>query len=87
MKRSYIHVIILVALIAFPFWIYVPLIVVATLYEPFFYEAIIYGFFIDILYGAQTYNSYTLVFPFALGLSILVVTLLPLRQYIRVDHV
>jgi len=87
MKRSNINIIILIVIIAFPFWVYVPLVVLSTLYEPFFYEAIFYGFLIDILYGARTYGSLTFVFPFALGLSILVVTLLPLRQYIRVDHV
>ena len=87
MKRSYIVALLFIAIIAFPFWIYVPLVIIATLYEPFFYESIFLGFFIDVLYGSRTYHGFTLMFPFAILLSILVVALLPMRQYLRIDNV
>ena len=87
MKRSYINTFLILAIIAFPYWVYIPLVVVTTLYVPFFYESIFFGFLIDVLYGSQTHQGFTFMFPFAILLSILVVALLPIRQYLRIDHV
>lgn len=78
---------IIVLILAFPFWLYIPCLVLATLYFPFFYESILLGFLIDVLYGIHIRSGVSFMFPFAITFSLLVIVLLSTRKYLRVTNV
>lgn len=86
-NRTLVSICLVVLILAFPYWIYVPVVVGAIFYFPFYYEAVIYGFLIDTLYGKVTYSLLTFKYPFAVGFFCLILLLLPLRRYIRVQNV
>lgn len=76
-------IIVFIAVVAFPYWIYIPVLIVAILMFPFYWEGIIFAFLIDVLYGSFSHTGISFAFPFAIGASILVLALLPLRERIR----
>lgn len=69
-----------------PFWIYIPAIVVAVVFFPFYFEAIILGFLVDVLYGQNISQGLSFVFPFALFLSISIIIILPVRERLRLSY-
>jgi hypothetical protein len=84
--RTLSRIVLLIAILAFPFWIYLPLLVIAVLFFPFYIEGVIGGFLIDVLYSnAPIYIGFS--FPFALIMAVVLVISLPLRDYIRVGNV
>lgn len=78
-QRVLTSVALFLAILFLPYWIYVPLAVLATLLIPFYWEAVALGFIIDVLYGSDT----GLRAPTALIAVALVAVSLPLRERIR----
>ena len=68
---------ILIAVVFLPYWAYVPLIFAAALLLPFDWEAILFGFLIDTLYGTRG------LFPAALSAAAAVAIFIPLRERLR----
>ena len=78
--KAYRHsatVAILIAVLFLPYWVYVPAICAAVVLLPFYWEAIIFGFLVDTLYGTRGF------FPAALATALLVAMLIPLRERMR----
>lgn len=75
---------IFLCLLAFPWWIYLPVIIIGTLIFPFFVEGILFSFIIDAAYHPIRENISILNFPIALMVSLLIIFLLPLREHIRI---
>ncbi len=73
-------VLILGATIFLPYWIYLPLLVVAMALIPFYWEAIFLGFLIDTLYGPSSLNVFTSVAFWSL---LMLVAIMPLRERLR----
>jgi len=73
---------ILFSIFFLPYWVYLPLTIVAIFYFRLFWEAVILGFIIDLLYRPET-TSGLLVFPYALIGLVLVLVLLPLQDRLR----
>jgi hypothetical protein len=80
------RIVLLMVILAFPFWVYIPLLIAAVIFFPFYVEGIIGGFLIDVLYGS---TPVFIGFPFTMALimTVVLVISLPLRDYIRVGHV
>jgi hypothetical protein len=72
-----------VAILAFPYWVYIPALVLSTFIFKFYWEGIVLAFLIDILYGHSSHMGISLAFPFAIYASIFVLILLPLHERIR----
>ena len=75
--------IVLISILILPYWSYVPFLLVAMVYFPFYWEGIFLAFLIDILYGNGIGTLPSLVSPSALLALILLVILLPLRERLR----
>ena len=82
-RRTLVTIIICIAVAVFPYWVYIPALVLAILMFPFYWEGIIFAFLIDVLYGNLSHTGISFVFPFAIFASVLVLVLLPLREQIR----
>ncbi len=78
--------ILLLALGTMPFWIYMPAIVIAVMFFPFYFEAIILGFLVDVLYGSHISSGLSFVFPFTLFLSVFIIIILPIRERLRLGY-
>lgn len=68
--------IILIAILFLPHWIYLPLIGGACILFPLYWEAIVFGFLIDALYGTGTLRL-------AILAAALLLALLPVRERLR----
>jgi hypothetical protein len=86
-KRTLASIALVVAILAFPYWVYIPMLVAFVAVFPFYFEAIIMAFMIDVLYGARAYSGISFFFPFALITSLLVIMILPVKQYFRLHYV
>jgi len=81
MKRRIIGALILLLAILFlPYWVYIPLLFIATVLFPLYWEAVLFGFLIDVLYGQG--HSW-LLSPTALAALVILIVLLPLRERLR----
>ncbi|MBI2086713.1 MAG: hypothetical protein HYT69_00880 [Candidatus Zambryskibacteria bacterium] len=69
------------AVILLPYWIYLPLLFVAVAILPMFWEGILLGFLIDALYSQGI--SVPIGSPVALSILAALVILLPLRARLR----
>ncbi len=82
-KRLFINISLLLLILFAPYWIYLPLGVLALCLLPFFWEGILMGFLIDIIYGAPA--PFWLDFPYAIGACVVVLISIPLRKRIRIN--
>jgi hypothetical protein len=73
----------IVLILAFPAWVYIPIVTLGIGIFDFYWEGIILAFFIDVLYGTRVHMGISLFFPFALGAAALVLLLLPIKQRLR----
>jgi hypothetical protein len=73
----------LIAIIFLPYWIYIPLLFLAILFFPFFWEGILLGFLIDVLYGSLGFGLASFIQSFSFWAFVLLLLLLPLRKIIR----
>lgn len=74
----------LLAILFLPYWLYLPLLGGAMIVFPFFWEAILLAFLVDVLYGNGVGGVAGLLSPMAFAATLLLIVLLPLRERIRV---
>ena len=74
-RRIFGSVVVLVSILVLPFWIYIPVLFIAIIIFPFFFEGILFAFLIDILYGSGIET--------ALSVLAVLIILLPLRGSLR----
>ncbi len=82
-KRIIATIILCLVVVISPYWIYIPLLVLAIFFFKFYWEGIMLGFLIDVLYGPTPHIGISFVFPFAIYASIFVLILLPLHERLR----
>jgi hypothetical protein len=70
----------LLALFSLPWWVSMPLIALATIYLPFYLEALFFGFLFDALYS----ESYRVPYIFLSSAAVLLLLLVFIRDRIRV---
>ncbi len=84
--RPLATVFIIIAIIIFPYWIYIPALIAAMAVLPLYWEGIFLGFLIDALYGGKL-NSASSFFFSASFLSLAgLLLLIPIRARLR-SHV
>lgn len=81
--RLFSTILIFLSIIFLPYWVYVPLIFLAAIVFPLFWEGIILGFLIDALYGRIGLNFSAIFYSYSFWIMILLLLLLPLRRVLR----
>lgn len=82
-RRALGFIVVLLSILTLPYWIYVPLLFIAIILFPFFWEGIFLAFLIDVIHGSGIEGFPSLVSPFAFYVLIALVILLPLRERLR----
>lgn len=77
-------VIILISTIFLPYWVYLPFLLAAMIFFPFFWEGILLAFVIDILYGRGIESLPELISPMAFSAMLILMAVMPLRERLRV---
>jgi len=75
--------IVFLSILIFPYWIYIPVLCVAVIVFPFFWEGILLAMFIDFIYGSGIESFSALLFSVSFYILILLILLVPLRTRIR----
>jgi hypothetical protein len=83
-KRLIATLLVLLAVLTLPYWIYLPLLLAAIIVFPLFWEAIILGFVIDALYGERLYDLPAFLSLYALLSLAAVMLMIPLRHRLRI---
>ncbi len=80
MKRLLATFIILFAIVFLPYWIYLPVLFLSMILFPFYWEAILLAFLVEVLYGPGDMRIFS---PITLSAVALTIILLPLREKMR----
>lgn len=75
--RHIITLFLVLAVLFLPYWVYAPAIILGIVLLPLYWEAVILGFVIDVLYGAHG------SFRTALAALIMVAVFVPVRERLR----
>ncbi|OHB08626.1 MAG: hypothetical protein A3I86_00335 [Candidatus Zambryskibacteria bacterium RIFCSPLOWO2_02_FULL_39_14] len=76
-------IIVFVSIIILPYWVYIPLLFIAIIIFPFFWEGIVLVLLIDVLYGNGVKALSWSVSPLAFSVLVLLIVLLYLRDSLR----
>ncbi len=82
-RRALVLVILIVLILTAPYWIYVPLLIIALVLVPVFWEGIMLTFLIDTIYATPPTVWYD--FPHAFLACALVLATIPLRKMVRIN--
>ncbi len=74
-RRILGSIIVLISILVLPYWVYIPVLFVAIIFFPLYWEGILFAFLIDILYGSEIKT--------ALYALIVLIVLLPIRENLR----
>ena len=77
------YVIVLASILVLPYWIYIPVLLIAMIFFPFFWEGILFAFLIEVIHGSGIEAITSFVSPAALSAVIVLIILLPVRESLR----
>jgi hypothetical protein len=77
--RLFGFIIVLFSILVLPYWIYIPILFIAIVIFPFFWEGILLALLIDVLHGP----GITISWPFISPLTWIVLTVLVVFIYMR----
>jgi hypothetical protein len=84
-KRAIVSLIILLSVIFFPYWVYLPLIIAAITLIPFYWEGLALSMLADVLYGQGVFPlSFSSMSVIALT-ALIISAIFPLRSYLRLN--
>jgi hypothetical protein len=83
MNRRFVTIVLIVLILAFPYWLYLPALLLAAVLLPFYAEAIVFAFIIDVLYGTRIHSGVSFAFPFAIIAACVVLIMLPIQKRLR----
>ena len=83
-KRIFSYLILIPSIIFLPYWVYVPLLILAIVIWPFYWEALIFSLLIDFVYG-RGITWWPISFSITLLALLLLVAMLPLRSRLRIN--
>lgn len=75
--------IMLISILFLPYWIYLPLLFLAVLVVPFFWEGIFFAVFIEAIYGSSSGVWSMISNPLTLSIFVLSVVVIPFRKRLR----
>lgn len=84
-RRPIFNLIALILIFIAPYWLYFPVLALGLILLPVYWEGVVLGFIIDVLYGADAHTGISLHFPFAIAASVAVLILYPLKKQLRIN--
>lgn len=75
--------VVIVAILFLPYWLYIPLLFIAIIFYPFFWEGILLALLIEVLHGDNVGVIPSLLSPLALVSLFTVIILMPFRERLR----
>ena len=84
-KRLIATSVILFSILFLPYWVYLPLLVLAIVIFPFYWEAILFALFIDAVFGEGTAFNSSFIFSTTSLALILVIASIPMRERLRLN--
>ena len=82
-SRLFGSILVFLSILVLPFWFYVPILFVAIIIFPFYWEGIIFGFLIDVLYGNGIGPVFSGISLWGLGALVIILVLMPFRGRMR----
>jgi len=82
-RRILGSMLVLISILVLPYWIYIPILFIAIIFFPFFWEGIFLAFLIDVIHGSGIGGFSFLISPFAFYALIALILLLLLRERLR----
>ncbi len=76
-------IIVLLSILLLPYWIYIPVLFVAIITVPFFWEGMLFALMIEAMYTVKISIFTPLISPLTVSTLILLIILLPIREKIR----
>jgi hypothetical protein len=83
MFRLFIFIVLLTSIFLFPYWVYLPLVLIAVFYFNFFWEAVILGYIIDKIYAGGMNGHFLFLHAFSISALFLVMLSMSLRERFR----
>lgn len=81
--RTLSSIILILAVIFLPSYIYIPALALAIILLPFFWEGILIACLIDILYGPNIHTFSSIFSTFAFMATVAIAVIIPIRRRIR----
>lgn len=75
--------VVLVAILVLPYWLYIPILFLVVILVPFFWEGILLAFLIAVLYGGELKGELEVFPSIAAYVLLFLVVLLPVRERLR----
>lgn len=85
-KRIITTVLIVVSVIIMPYWFYLPVLFLAVIIFPFYWEGLLVVFFIDVIYGSG-FGLGHLFSPLVISVLVALAISILFRDNIRLTHV
>ena len=83
MNRILAIIIVFISILLLPYWLYLPILVIAIIFLPFFWEGILLALLSDILYGSGIELGRSILFSASFLVLALLIILLPIRKRLR----
>lgn len=85
-RRVLGYIVLLISILALPYWIYIPVLFITIFFFPFFWEGILFALLIDTVYGNGISVFPFIISPLVLAALIAPIIFLPFRESLR-SHV
>mgnify|MGYP001616999366 CR=1 FL=1 len=82
-RRAATSIVLILAVIFLPSYIYIPALALAVILLPFFWEGVLIAFLIDALYGPGIHSFASIFSTFGFWSAALLAVVLPVRRRIR----
>ena len=74
---------VLLSILFLPYWIYIPVLFIAIIFSPLFWEGILFAFMIETVYASQVGIFTSLISPLTVSVLIVLIILLPIKERLR----
>jgi hypothetical protein len=81
-KRLLLSLVLLALIFFAPYWIYLPVLFLGIVFLPFYWEAVIFAFLVDTVYGPWNLSGFP-YFPIALAAAALLLALPYIKRRLR----
>ncbi len=78
-----ISIIVFLSIIFFPYWIYVPILFIAVILIPFFWEGVVFALMIETIYLGRVEIFTSLISLLSVSILLTLLIMLPVREKLR----
>jgi hypothetical protein len=82
-RHIFASLIIFLSILFFPYWIYIPILFVAIIIVPFFWEGVLFVLMIETISLGKVEMFTSLISPLTISALLVLIILLPIRERLR----